>query len=106
MSTQEITLHLDDVKYLFVEPEFDPFSQHEGDVSGFEYLTVLLRPSMLRGKGCLKLVLPSEKIGKHKTAWQMVTVIYFLVLLSLAEMQRANWFFLGTPWEKAWHIGI
>jgi CDP-diacylglycerol--glycerol-3-phosphate 3-phosphatidyltransferase len=51
------------------------------------------------------VVLPSEKMGKHKTAWQMVTVIYFLVLLSLAEMQEAGWFFIGTPWEKAWHIG-
>ncbi|HYR57475.1 MAG TPA: CDP-diacylglycerol--glycerol-3-phosphate 3-phosphatidyltransferase [Chthoniobacteraceae bacterium] len=51
------------------------------------------------------LVLPAEKLGKHKTAWQMATVIYFLVLLSLAEMQRAGWFFIGVPWERAWHIG-
>jgi CDP-diacylglycerol--glycerol-3-phosphate 3-phosphatidyltransferase len=51
------------------------------------------------------VVLPAEKLGKHKTAWQMVTVIYFLILLSLAEMQRAGWFFIGTPWERAWHVG-
>lgn len=51
------------------------------------------------------VVLPSEKLGKHKTLWQMVTVIYFLVLLSVAEMERAGWFFVGTPWTIAWKFG-
>jgi CDP-diacylglycerol--glycerol-3-phosphate 3-phosphatidyltransferase len=52
------------------------------------------------------VVLPAEKMGKHKTAWQMVTVIYFLVLLSLGEMERAEWFFLGAPWKTfAWTYG-
>lgn len=51
------------------------------------------------------VVLPSERMGKHKTAWQMVTVIYFLVLLSIAEMQRAGWFSIGRLWKRAWHIG-
>jgi len=66
-----------------------------------EFLITGLR-LLAAGKG---IVLPSEKLGKHKTAWQMVTVIYFLILLSLAEMQEAGWFFVGTPWERAWHIG-
>jgi len=66
-----------------------------------EFLITGLR-LLAAGKG---VVLPSEKMGKHKTVWQMVTVIYFLILLSLAEMQQAGWFFIGTPWEKAWHIG-
>lgn len=51
------------------------------------------------------VVLSSEKLGKHKTAWQMITVIYFLVLLSVAEMERAGWFFVGTPWTIAWKYG-
>jgi len=33
-------------------------------------------------------VLPADKMGKHKTAWQMVTVIYFLLLLSILEFER------------------
>jgi len=33
-------------------------------------------------------VLPADKMGKHKTAWQMITVIYFLLLLSLLEFER------------------
>ena len=36
------------------------------------------------------VVLPSERLGKHKTAWQIVTVIYFLILLALAEGESAG----------------
>jgi CDP-diacylglycerol--glycerol-3-phosphate 3-phosphatidyltransferase len=31
------------------------------------------------------VVLPAEKLGKHKTAWQMVTITYYLAVLTLAE---------------------
>ena len=30
-------------------------------------------------------ILPAEKIGKHKTVWQMVLIIYYLLLLSLED---------------------
>jgi phosphatidylglycerophosphate synthase len=30
-------------------------------------------------------VLPAEKLGKHKTIWQIVTVIYFPLLLAVSE---------------------
>ena len=48
-------------------------------------------------------ILPSEKLGKHKTVWQIITIGYFLLLLSLAEFARA-----GVPlhatlwWWPAW----
>ena len=29
------------------------------------------------------VILPAEKLGKHKTAWQMITIVFFLALLSL-----------------------
>lgn len=51
------------------------------------------------------VVLPSEKLGKHKTIWQIVMVIYFLLPLSLREMQDAGWFSFGTVWAEAWKIG-
>jgi CDP-diacylglycerol---glycerol-3-phosphate 3-phosphatidyltransferase len=44
------------------------------------------------------VVLPAEKLGKHKTIWQIVMVLYFLLLLSLAEI-------IGTPWNDAWIYG-
>ncbi len=33
-------------------------------------------------------VLPAEALGKHKTLWQMMTIIYFLLLLAIAEMNH------------------
>jgi phosphatidylglycerophosphate synthase len=30
-------------------------------------------------------VLPAEKLGKHKTAWQIITVLFFLGVLALHE---------------------
>jgi len=33
-------------------------------------------------------VLSAEKLGKHKTAWQIVTAIFFLLMLSVGEFAR------------------
>ena len=48
-------------------------------------------------------VLPSESLGKHKTSWQITTVIFFLLLLALRELQYAN----GAVgwWPRAWAQG-
>src|SRR2546427_1007246 len=35
-------------------------------------------------------VLPAESLGKQKTSWQIVTIIFFLALLSIAELRYAN----------------
>lgn len=49
------------------------------------------------------LVLPAERLGKHKTSWQIVTVVFFLLLLALQELQYATdetiW------WLRAWNDG-
>ena len=29
--------------------------------------------------------MPAEKLGKHKTAWQMLTIIYYLLFLATKE---------------------
>ncbi|MGI8435949.1 MAG: CDP-diacylglycerol--glycerol-3-phosphate 3-phosphatidyltransferase [Chthoniobacterales bacterium] len=48
-------------------------------------------------------VLPAESLGKHKTAWQIVTVIFFLGLLSLRELHYADG---GSVWwHRAWNDG-
>jgi len=50
-------------------------------------------------------VLPADKLGKHKTAWQMVTVIYFLLLLALSEFERAGVIPGLFWWREAWQYG-
>jgi len=45
------------------------------------------------------IILPAEKLGKHKTAWQMATIIYFLLLLAIPEWN-------GRPLSPAvWNFG-
>lgn len=45
-------------------------------------------------------VLPAERLGKQKTSWQIITVIFFLALLSAAELRvdltSSVW------WSRAW----
>jgi CDP-diacylglycerol--glycerol-3-phosphate 3-phosphatidyltransferase len=50
------------------------------------------------------VVLPAEKLGKHKTVWQIVAVVFYLLLLSLAELERAGLLpaVLLTPWDIVW----
>ncbi len=48
-------------------------------------------------------VLPAESLGKHKTSWQIVTVLFFLLLLAAQELRYAD----GTTtwWLRAWSEG-
>jgi CDP-diacylglycerol--glycerol-3-phosphate 3-phosphatidyltransferase len=46
-------------------------------------------------------VLPAERLGKQKTSWQVVTVIFFLALLSVSELRYADE--TSTWWFRAWH---
>ena len=46
-------------------------------------------------------VLPAERLGKHKTSWQIITVIFFLFLLSAIELQYAD--VHSEWWRRAWH---
>jgi CDP-diacylglycerol--glycerol-3-phosphate 3-phosphatidyltransferase len=46
-------------------------------------------------------VLPAERLGKHKTSWQIITVIFFLFLLSAMELHYADTH--SEWWRRAWH---
>src|SRR6266404_508378 len=46
-------------------------------------------------------ILPAERLGKQKTSWQVVTVIFFLALLSLHELRYAS--DESTWWLRAWN---
>ena len=46
-------------------------------------------------------VLPAESLGKQKTSWQIVTIIFFLALLSIAELRYTNE--TSSWWLRAWN---
>ena len=51
------------------------------------------------------IVLPSERMGKHKTAWQIATVCFFLLLLAIKEFTNAGFGHSGLWWGIAWRLG-
>ena len=57
-----------------------------------EFLITGLR-SLAASKG---IVVAADSLGKHKTAWQMITIIYFLLLLSIGEWTTPAW--AGLAW--------
>lgn len=48
-------------------------------------------------------VLPAERLGKHKTSWQIVTVLFFLVLLSIRELRYVDG--ANVWWLRGWNQG-
>jgi CDP-diacylglycerol--glycerol-3-phosphate 3-phosphatidyltransferase len=45
-------------------------------------------------------ILPAESLGKQKTSWQIVTITFFLALLSIAELRYADE--TSIWWMRAW----
>jgi CDP-diacylglycerol--glycerol-3-phosphate 3-phosphatidyltransferase len=66
-------------------------------VVGRDFLITGLR-LMASAKG---QVLSAERLGKHKTSWQIITVIFFLTLLAISEWNRST----ATTiwWQRAWN---
>ena len=48
-------------------------------------------------------ILPAERLGKQKTSWQVVTVIFFRALLSASELRYG--YEGSTWWQRAWNQG-
>ncbi len=46
--------------------------------------------------GSQGVVLPAERLGKHKTAWQMITIVYFLIRLAASDFSTIG---AGPIWE-------
>jgi len=59
-----------------------------------EFLITGLR-QLAAGQG---VILPADNLGKHKTAWQLITILFFLVLLAAGDCfgDESRWLlFLG-----------
>jgi CDP-diacylglycerol--glycerol-3-phosphate 3-phosphatidyltransferase len=46
-------------------------------------------------------ILPAERLGKQKTSWQVITVLFFLGLFSASELRFANE--ESVWWLRAWN---
>lgn len=78
-----------------------------GAVPAWAAIIIVSREFLVTGlrllAGSRGLVLPAESLGKHKTTWQIVTVIFFLVMLSVDEL---GWGGVGMPWwDGLWQWG-
>ena len=78
-----------------------------GAIPAWAATTVVARDFLITGLRLMASargqVLPAERLGKHKTSWQIITVIFFLVLLSARELNYGEtdggWWFRG--WNRA-----
>lgn len=58
-------------------------------IPGWVVVVILTREFLVTGLRLIALaegaVLAAEKLGKHKTTWQIITVVYFLIYLASTE---------------------
>jgi CDP-diacylglycerol--glycerol-3-phosphate 3-phosphatidyltransferase len=62
-----------------------------------EFLITGLR-QLAAGQG---VILPADPLGKHKTAWQLITIIFFLTLLAAGDC-----FGEGARWIRFLWLGV
>ena len=61
-----------------------------------EFLITGLR-QLAAGQG---VILPADPLGKHKTAWQLITILFFLVLLAASDCFGDQSCWLGFFWVQ------
>jgi len=80
-------------------------------IPAWAVIIIISREFLITGLRMLALskgrVLPAESMGKHKTAWQIITVVYFLGVLSLREIRNQrgplpdSWYYSDSFWGYA-----
>ncbi|MCB1224254.1 MAG: CDP-diacylglycerol--glycerol-3-phosphate 3-phosphatidyltransferase [Verrucomicrobiales bacterium] len=87
-----------------------------GDLPAWIAILILSREFCVTGirqiAATAGVVLAAEKLGKHKMAWQIVTVIYFM-LRGAVEEPLLRWLapifsphLLGSPWVAGFIVGV
>ncbi len=63
-------------------------------IPAWTVILIIAREFMITGlrlvAAAKNIVLPAEKLGKHKTTWQMVCIIFYLLMLSVFEFVRPH----------------
>jgi len=76
-----------------------------GAIPAWAATTVVARDFLITGLRLMASargqVLPAERLGKQKTSWQIITVVFFLVLLSARELTSGE--LASGWWLRAWN---
>ncbi|MGC1479708.1 MAG: CDP-diacylglycerol--glycerol-3-phosphate 3-phosphatidyltransferase [Chthoniobacterales bacterium] len=74
-----------------------------GLIPAWVVIVIIAREFLITGLRLLAsnkgTVLPAEKLGKHKTAWQITTIIFFLLKLTVDEWSGGSTLFLNPLWQ-------
>lgn len=74
-----------------------------GAIPAWAVIAIIAREFLITGlrllAGSQGSVLPAEKIGKHKTGWQMATIIFYLLVLALGHEVLPE-----SAWLFAWNV--
>ncbi len=78
-------------------------------IPAWAVVVIISREFLITGLRMLALskgrILPAESMGKHKTTWQIITVVYFLGVLSVRELRHLgplpDGWYLSDPWSYA-----
>ena len=72
-------------------------------------IIVIIREFLITGLRLLAVskgrVLAADPLGKHKTSWQISTVVFFLVLLAYQDWQQRYGNIPGEWWNHLWYYG-
>jgi CDP-diacylglycerol--glycerol-3-phosphate 3-phosphatidyltransferase len=79
-----------------------------GAIPSWVAVLIISREFLITGLRLLALakgkILAAESMGKHKTTWQIVTIVFFLLLLSIREFRGEA--AIVPQWEQAvWNYG-
>jgi CDP-diacylglycerol--glycerol-3-phosphate 3-phosphatidyltransferase len=65
------------------------------DIPSWVVIVIVSREFLVTGLRLLAAsrgrTLPAEKLGKHKTVWQIATIVFFLALRSIQEFAGSQW---------------
>ncbi|MDD5200565.1 MAG: CDP-diacylglycerol--glycerol-3-phosphate 3-phosphatidyltransferase [Terrimicrobiaceae bacterium] len=74
-----------------------------GALPAWVVIVIIAREFLITGlrllAGAKGVVLPAENLGKHKTAWQMATIIFFLLLLALGDWNSSRLAWTPFAWN-------
>lgn len=66
-----------------------PYKEHHVGIPAWAVIIIITREFLITGLRQLAagqgVILPADHLGKHKTAWQIITILFFLTLLAAGD---------------------